>query len=108
MLPPDSREHLVLLGIGLFLLLGPVLILVLTLGALVLFGDLALGRITPVEFLELYILDLILFVVFAYGVYRLTLWMVEHRVPAALDAIESRETAGNPDDESESEPTEER
>jgi hypothetical protein len=102
MLSPDSRDRLFLLIVGLFVLLAPVLIIVLTLGALVLFADLALGRITPVELLELYILDLVLFVVLAYGVYRLTLWMVEHRVPAYLDAIEVHEAERTPDDESES------
>lgn len=64
-IPPDSRDYLVLLVIGLLVVLGPVVVLALTLGALVLFGDLALGRITPVEFLELYVLDLVVLVVLA-------------------------------------------
>lgn len=101
MLSPDSRDQFVLLLVGIFVLLAPVLIIALTLGALVIFADLVLGRITPVELLELYILDLLLFVVLAYGVYRVTLWMVVHRVPASLDAIEGHETARTPDDESE-------
>lgn len=100
MIPPDSRDRLVLLVGGLFVLLGPVLILLFTLGALVLFGDLALGRMTIVEFLELYILDLGLFVVLAYGVYRLTLWMVQHQIPASLDAVEFSGVAETSDDES--------
>lgn len=81
MIPPESRDRLVLLGIGLLVLLGPVLILVLTLGALVFFGDLVLGRLTPVEFLELYIIELLLFAGFGYGIYRLTLWLVVHKTP---------------------------
>jgi hypothetical protein len=100
MISPDSRDRLVLLVVGVLVLLGPVLILVLTLGTLILFGDLAVGEITPVEFLELYILDLLLFVVLAYGIYRLTLWMVEHRLPVALDAIEVREEDDTPNEES--------
>jgi hypothetical protein len=98
---PDSRDQLVLLLVGLFVLLAPVLIIALTLGALVIFADLVLGRITPVELLELYLLDLLLFVVLAYGVYRVTLWMVVHRVPAALDDVEGHETTRTPDDGSE-------
>ena len=108
MFSPDSRDRLVLLVAGLLVLLGPAVVLVFTLGALALFGELALGRLTTVEFLELYLLDLALFLGFGYGIYRLTLWLVEHRVPASLDAIESQKAAGTPDDESEPESTEER
>lgn len=99
---PDSRERLVLVGIGLLMLLGPVSILVVTLAALVFFGDLALGRITPIEFLELYIIDLILFVGLGYGVYRLTLRLVKIRLPASIDVLEARDVAESPEDESRS------
>jgi hypothetical protein len=93
MIPPESRDRLGLLAIGLLVLLGPVLILVLTLAALVFFGDLVLGRLTPVEFLELYIIELLLFTGFGYGIYRLTLWLVVHKAPALSadsDAPEDR------------------
>lgn len=77
MTAPDSRDRLVLIGMGFLGLLGPALILVVTLGALVFFGDLALGRITPVEFLELYLIELVLFAAVAYGIYRLIFWLVK-------------------------------
>ncbi|WP_152042566.1 hypothetical protein [Salinigranum salinum] len=99
MIPPDSRDRLVLIAIGLLVLLAPALILVITLSTLVLFGDLALGRLTPVEFLELYLIDLVLFSVLAYGVYRLTLWLVERQVPVTLDSLEPSEDADLSDDD---------
>ena len=108
MLPSNSRDRLVLLVAGLLVLFGPVLILAFTLGALAFFGEPALSRLTPVEFLELYLIDLALFAGFGYGIYRLTLWLVEDRLPASLDAIESQEVAGTPDGESEPESAEER
>jgi hypothetical protein len=82
MAPPISRDYLVLFAVGCLVLLGPARILGGT------FGDLALGRISLVHFLERYVLDLFLFVVLAYGVYRLTLWLVRHRVPGALTVLE--------------------
>lgn len=100
MMSPGSRDRLVLLATGLLVLLGPVLILVLTLGALVFFGDLALGQVTPVELLELYVIELVLFIGFAYGIYRLTLYLVVHRAPASLDSLEFRDVGGARDDES--------
>jgi len=103
MAPSRPRDRLALLATGLFVLVGPVLVLASTLGVLVLFGDLALGRVTPIEFLELYVLEVLLFAGFGYGVYRLTLWMVQRQVPRVLDAIE-RDDAGAPDDGSTDEP----
>jgi hypothetical protein len=97
-IPPDSRDRLVLIAIGLLVLLAPALILVVTLSTLVLFGDLAFGRLTPLEFLELYLIDLVLFFVLAYGVYRLTLRLVERQVPVTLESLKSRETADPSDD----------
>lgn len=89
--PLDSRDHVVVLLIGLLVTLAPALLLALTVGFLVLTGDLVLGRLTPLEFIELYIIDLLLFVGAGYGVYRLTLWTVENRLPASLDALEGRD-----------------
>jgi hypothetical protein len=85
MASPKARNNLVLLAIGLLVLLGPVAILAATLAALTLLGDVALGEITPVAFLELYVIDLVLFVGFGYGIYRLTLWLVSDRLPAQFD-----------------------
>lgn len=88
----DSRDRLVLLGIGLLVLLGPVVIIVLTLGALVLFGALAVGDVTFVELVELYLLELVLFVGFSYGVYRLSLWLIRNQLPGPSDSPDTRES----------------
>lgn len=101
MRPTDSREHLALLAMGVVILLGPVLILAITLEVLILFGDLRLSQLTLVEFLELYLIDLLLFSGLAYGIYRLTLWIVEHQLPKSLDALESEDVVEPIDDESE-------
>lgn len=102
MISSESRDRLVLLAIALLVLLGPVLILVLTLGALVFFGDLVLGQVTLVEFLELYLLELLLFIGFAYGIYRLNLWLVVHQTPVLSDVPEFRDRGDSPADESDS------
>lgn len=98
MIGPESRHRLILLAIGLLVLLGPVIILIATLGVLVFLGDLAVGRITPIDFLELYLIDLVLTVGLAYGIYRLTLWLVVHQVPESLSVVEAHE-AESTDDE---------
>jgi hypothetical protein len=98
----DSRERLGLIAIGLLVLLGPVLILVLTIEVLILFGDLTLSEISLIEFLELYIIDLIVFVGLAYGIYRLTLWLVENRLAVSLNTHEARDAEEFDDSESES------
>jgi len=72
---------------------------------LVLTGDLLLGRLTLLEFLELYIIDLVLFAVAGYGVYRLTLWTVENRLPESLDTPESHDTGAGSNDGSDGDPT---
>lgn len=81
----DTRDRLVLIGIGLLVVLGPVVVLGLTLGILSLLGEVAFGRITAVELVELYIVDLLLLLGFAYGIYRLTLRMVRRRLPEPDD-----------------------
>jgi hypothetical protein len=83
---PDIPDRVVLLLIGLLVLLSPVLILALTLAFLAFTGDLLLGRVTPLELLELYVIELASVVVIAYGLYRLVRLLVVHRLPGALDA----------------------
>ncbi|WP_324664831.1 hypothetical protein [Haloarcula sediminis] len=90
-----QRNNLTVLLVGLFLLFAPALFVVATLEFLILSGDLVLSEITPVEFLELYLIDLVLFAGVGYGVYRLTLWVVANRLPAASDV---READSAPDD----------
>lgn len=86
---PDLRDRITVLAIGLLVLLTPVLFVVLSLEILILSGDIVLSQVTPLEFFELYLVDLALLIGFGYGVYRLTLWLVEHRLPASLDALEA-------------------
>lgn len=71
---------------GAVILLGHVLILAITLEALILFDGLRFSQLTPAEFLELF-----LFSGLAYGIYRLTLWVVEHQLPKSLDTLESKD-----------------
>ncbi|MEF8856334.1 MAG: hypothetical protein V5A16_02805 [Haloplanus sp.] len=97
MLSSDSRKRLVLIAIGLLIVLSPVLILVLTLGTLTLFGDLIVGQLTFIELLELYLIDLVVFLGLAYGIYRLTLWTVQVPLPTALDALDDEESASESD-----------
>jgi hypothetical protein len=78
-------------AVGVLVLLSPAVILLITLEFLVLSGDLVVGRVTPLELLELYLLDLAVLVGFAYLVYRL----VRGALPRGLSA--SREA--NADDE---------
>ncbi|QLG62754.1 hypothetical protein [Halorarum salinum] len=91
MVRSDLADRLVVLAIGLLIVLGPVVLLVLTLGFLMVTGDLLVNQVTPVEFLELYVIDLLLFSAFGYGVYRLTLTLVESHLPASLDALEGED-----------------
>ena len=87
--------------VGLLVVLAPALVLALIVGFLVLTGDLVLGRITPLEFLELYIIDLVLVVGVGYSVYRLTLWLVKDRLPESLDVLEGDATDVDSNDGSE-------
>ena len=86
-----SQKRLALLVIGLVILFAPALFVVATLEFLILTGDLALSEISLLEFLELYLIDLVLFVLLGYGVYRLTLWMIKNQLPAALDTVNETE-----------------
>ena len=90
-----------MLAIALLVILAPALVLALTVGFLVFTGDLVLGRVTPLEFLELYIIDLVLIAGVGYAVYRLTLWLVENRLPESLDVLEEDATDGDSNDGSE-------
>lgn len=100
MISVDSQNRIVFLVLGLLVLLAPVVLLILTLGFLVITGDLVLGRVTPLEFLELYVIDLTVILVVGYAVYRLTLWLVAHRLPASLDALDEAAPDDAADDHS--------
>lgn len=91
-----SRDRLTLLVVALLLILAPVVILASTLGFLVITGDLVLGRVTPLEFLELYFIELAIVVTFGYGSYRLMTWLALHRLPTLLDEDEAGEDVEDP------------
>jgi hypothetical protein len=93
-----SQKRIALLVIGLVILFAPALFVVATLEFLILSGDLALNEISLLEFLELYLIDLVLFVVLGYGVYRLTFWLIQNQLPDMLDTINETETADATDE----------
>lgn len=99
----DSRDRVVALAYGVLILLSPAVILVLTLGFLTFTGDLILGRVTPLEFLELYIIELIVLAGFGYGLYRLTLRVAQRRLPVVLDALDVDEVPEDQDGDGEEE-----
>ncbi len=100
---PDSRDRLIPIVIGLVVLFAPVLILALTIEVLILTGDLVLGELTLLALLELYLLDLAVFVVLAYVIYRLTLWLVEHRSLDSADPGDKLWHPGATDDDTDDE-----
>lgn len=87
-----SKDHFTVLMAGLLVLFAPVVILAATFGFLTLVQGYNSSEISIIELAELYVIELVLVVAFGYFVYRLTLYMVEHRLPASLDAIERRTT----------------
>ncbi|MBX0324387.1 hypothetical protein EGH21_15255 [Halomicroarcula sp. F13] len=94
----DSQTRLSLLVIGLLVIFAPAFFVLLTLEFLILSGDLLLSDVTPLSLLELYLLDLVFLLVFAYGVYRITSWTFEHRLPSVLDTLESTEDDSDAND----------
>lgn len=91
MIDPGRRDWLTLVLIGLAILLMPAVFLLLTLEALILFGDIELADLTLVQLVELYLLDLAVLLAFAYAVYRVTLYAVEEQLPKTLDRIDAEE-----------------
>lgn len=85
---PEIPDRLVLLLIALLVLFSPVVILGLTVLFLQWTGDLLIGELTLVEYLELYILELLIFVGFSYALYRLVRVLVVYKLPDAIEGIE--------------------
>ena len=98
MVSSDLQTRLSLLIIGILLIFAPAFFVLLTLEFLILSGDLLLSEVTPLELLELYILDLVFLLLFAYAVYRVTSWTFEHRLPSVLDEFESPEDDSDADE----------
>ena len=82
----DIPDKFVILAIGLLVLLAPVVIIATTIGLLIYTGDLILQGVTPLVFIELYLIEIVLLAAFAYGLYRLTRVLVVHQLPSTLDA----------------------
>ncbi|AEM56400.1 hypothetical protein HISP_04025 [Haloarcula hispanica N601] len=93
-----AQKRLAILVIGLVILFAPALFVVATLEFLILSGDLALSEISLLEFVELYLIDLVLFVLLGYGVYRLTFWLIENQLPEALDSVDETEATDATDE----------
>lgn len=98
-----QRNNLTILLIGLFLLFAPALFLVATLEFLILSGDLVLNEVSPLELLELYLIDLVLFAGVGYGIYRISLWIIANRLPESLDTRDLRTAESAPADATDSE-----
>lgn len=86
-----SQKRIALLVIGLVVLFAPALFVLATLEFLILSGNLALSEISVLEFVELYLIDLVLLVLLGYGVYRLTFWLIQDQLPDALDTVDGAE-----------------
>jgi hypothetical protein len=82
----DVPDRFVLMAIGLLLLLAPVVLIVTTFGLLVYTGDLILDGVTPLVFVELYLLEIGVLAAFAYALYRLMTVLVLHRLPVSSGA----------------------
>jgi len=93
-----SQKRIALLVIGLVILFAPALFVLATLEFLILSGNLALSEVSLLEFVELYLIDLVLFVLLGYGVYRLTFWLIQDQLPDALATVDETEAAGTTDD----------
>ncbi|WP_339106056.1 hypothetical protein [Haloterrigena salinisoli] len=91
---PDIVEKLL---ISVVLLFAPVIILVLTIGFLMLAGGLVLGELSVIELLELYILELILFTVGSYLLFRFREYLVKERLPKTVDKSDERRSDDSPD-----------
>ncbi|MDQ2071437.1 hypothetical protein ACODNH_14260 [Haloarcula sp. NS06] len=93
-----SQKRIALLVIGLVVLFAPALFVLATLEFLILSGNLALSEISVLEFVELYLIDLVLFVLLGYGVYRLTFWLIQDQLPDALDTVDETEGSDTTDE----------
>lgn len=94
---PEMPDRVVLLLVGVSVIFLPVILLGLTLGFLVFVGDLVPARLSLLELLELYVLELLVLGGFAYGLYRLVQILVVHKLPESLDALEEDESSESVD-----------
>mgnify|MGYP000415736757 CR=1 FL=1 len=80
-----GRSNLKTIALGLAVLFVPALIIVATLEFLILTGDLVLNELTPLELVELYLIDLVLFAGGAYLLYRLLLYSIGNPIDESDD-----------------------
>lgn len=73
------RRKLATMAILLLVIFAPFVIIGTTLTFLILTGDLVRGEVSPLVFLELYVIELILVAIFTFGLFWLTKYIVrEH------------------------------
>jgi CBS domain containing-hemolysin-like protein len=89
---PNISDRLTVALIALVVVLTPVVLLTLTLAFLTATGSIVSGEVTPLELIELYVLDLALLLVVGYLLYRLALRLATRELPASLDALNETES----------------
>jgi hypothetical protein len=88
-MPDDSRpDRLWLLVTGLLVITVPALTLIVAYVVLTVTRSVAVGRITLVEAVELYLIEAAAFALFSYLLYRLTLYTVRTGDQGAADGVE--------------------
>jgi hypothetical protein len=87
----DLSDKALVAIIGLLVLLAPALLLGLTLVFLAYIGDTFVQGLSLLEILELYLIELVVVVVFGYGVYKLTKYLVIHQLPASLEELDDED-----------------
>lgn len=91
MRPENDRRRVIYLLIGLLFLLAPALVVLATLEALILLGDIEFADLTFVELVELYLLDLLVLGLLAVIAYRLMGYAIGHPVLTDATEIESED-----------------
>lgn len=85
-----ARRSLTVVALFLVVLL-PALVLAVTLAFLQFAQAVAIGELSALELVELYLIEMAVFGVAAYLLYRLAIATLEDELPAWLDPVESEE-----------------
>lgn len=96
----EFRRKFVTMAILLLVIFATLVIIGTALMFLVLTGDLVRSEVSPIEFLELYAIELILVAAFTFGLFRLTQYMVhEHLPPSEAEGDEREDGASTTNNE---------
>ncbi len=76
--------------IGVLLLFAPAVLMVVTLVFLQLVHGLAIGELSPLELVELYLIEVALLAAFAYAIVRILRYSTRHSLPTTLDSLDRR------------------